>query len=253
MNKKILLIIALCVIQVILVSVPAVYFYRKYTQLAKSNTSATAGIDVKAITAKVGKLVDIPTDEDPTIASITDTSKLSGQYFYAKAKTGDLVILFAHAQRAILYDPKANKVLEMSQISLPSPTGAAAVTTPITGTFPLPSVTPTRSPTPTITPTVTLAPQPSKIFIYNGTDSSSSVDTITKKIKDNFSGATIVGSADANKKDYETTYVIDLKGTRQKDVSFLAQKLSGIVANLPEGETVPTGADIVVITGQNNK
>jgi hypothetical protein len=252
MNKKILLIIVLSLSQILIVSVPAVYFYRKYTQLAKSSGTTASGIDVKAIAAKVGKLVDVPAGEDPTIATITDTSKLTGQYFYAKAKNGDIVLLYQKAQRAILYDPKANKVMEMSQISLPSPT-EIPVPTVETVTSALPSVSPTRSPTPSLTPTITPTLMPSKIYIYNGTGSSSSIDTVTKKIKDNFPSATIIGSADANKKNYETTYIVDLKGTRQKDASELALKLSGIVANLPSGESEPSGADIVVITGQNNK
>jgi hypothetical protein len=60
----------------------------------------------------------LPENEQPTIATVTDPSKLSGQSFFAHAKVGDRVLLYAAAKKAILYDPNINKIIEVAPINL---------------------------------------------------------------------------------------------------------------------------------------
>lgn len=73
--------------------------------------------EVTTIVNEVGKLIVLPTDETPTVATVTDLSKLAGQPFFANAKIGDKVLIYTQAQKAILYDPIANKIIELAPFS----------------------------------------------------------------------------------------------------------------------------------------
>ncbi|MDB5163918.1 MAG: hypothetical protein JWS12_536 [Candidatus Saccharibacteria bacterium] len=91
--------------------------------------------EADALKAKVGQLVDLPAEE-PTIAAVSDVTKLQGQAFFAKAQNGDKVLIFPNAARAVLYRPSTNKVIEYAPVNLG--TSATAGTTPST---PIPTPT----------------------------------------------------------------------------------------------------------------
>ena len=86
--------------------------------------------EVSALVNAVGKVIVLPTDEVPTIATVTDLSKLAGQAFFANAKVGDKVLMYTKAQKAILYDPIANKIIELA----PFNTGTDNTSATSTGT-----------------------------------------------------------------------------------------------------------------------
>ncbi len=77
------------------------------------SASDLAQKEIDTITEKVGLLMDIPS-EAPTIASISDASKLRSQAFFAKAQNGDKVLIFNAAQKAVLYRPSTNKIIEVA-------------------------------------------------------------------------------------------------------------------------------------------
>ena len=70
------------------------------------------------IVGEVGKLMVLPEGETPTIATVTDPEKLTGQAFFANASSGDKVLLYTNAKKAILYSPSQNKILEVAPINL---------------------------------------------------------------------------------------------------------------------------------------
>ncbi len=144
------------------------------------NSKDVAQAEIDDITKKVGLLMDIPT-ENPTIASISDASKLREQPFFAKAQNGDKVLIFNAAQKAVLYRPSTNKIIEVALYKPPvvnqpeQGVAGAAISaipspTPTTKPFSLqdligdnnPSVAPTQAPfQPSFTPqAVTVTPTP---------------------------------------------------------------------------------------------
>ena len=84
--------------------------------------------EAEELIAKVSKLIVLPEGELPTIATVSDPEKVKSQPFFARAKKGDKVLIFANARRAILYDPVADKIVEVAPINLGSPIPAPSAT-----------------------------------------------------------------------------------------------------------------------------
>lgn len=143
----------------VLITIPVVLFIYSKNQnslgvLGNQNTQIT---ETQDIIEKVGKLVELP-KETPTIASVTDVSKLKDQPFFAKAQNGDKVLVFAKAQKAIIYRPSTNKVIEIAAIntgpdsSSPEPSISQATPTPTINLKSLLKSSPTNTATPSPSP-----------------------------------------------------------------------------------------------------
>lgn len=90
----------------------------------------------RKIIEEVSKLMDLPTDEVPTVATVTDITKLQDQPFFQRAKNGDKVLIYSNARRAILYDPLIKKVIDVAPLNISSPSAQIAT----------PSATPSKTP-----------------------------------------------------------------------------------------------------------
>jgi hypothetical protein len=115
--------VTLVVVVALGASAVAYYYYRQATNLQKDPT-AKSQQEAKDLVARVGKLIELPTDEEPTVATVSDPEKLKDQPFFAKAKAGDKVLIYAKAKKAILYDPVANKLIEVAPINTGNFSGA---------------------------------------------------------------------------------------------------------------------------------
>jgi uncharacterized protein YneF (UPF0154 family) len=72
------------------------------------------------LVSKVGKLIELPSGEAPTIATVKDVNKLKSQEFFARAKDGDKVLIYPKSDRAVIYRPSTDKVIEYSKVNLNS-------------------------------------------------------------------------------------------------------------------------------------
>lgn len=129
-KKKIALII-LHIILILLLGASiyaSITYYKKYTQLVKSPDSL-AKEEVKNITREVGKLYNLPPDEEPTVATVLDKDKLKDQDFFKNTENGDKVIVYAKAKKAILYRPSTNKLVEVGPVIYGSDGQSVSTTT----------------------------------------------------------------------------------------------------------------------------
>ena len=93
----------------------AYHFYSKYQDL-KKNPGAATQEETKALTDAVGKLIELPKDETPTVATVLDKEKLKDQAFFKNAENGDKVLVFVNAKKAILYRASTNKVIDVAPV-----------------------------------------------------------------------------------------------------------------------------------------
>ena len=95
-------------------------------QLQTGNTSQNREAARKVI-EKVSKLIQISTDVEPTVATIVNVDELRKRNpFYNKAENGDHLIVTT--DRAILYDPDKNVILDFIPVQLQPAAPAAGAT-----------------------------------------------------------------------------------------------------------------------------
>jgi len=88
------------------------------------------------------------------------------------------------------------------------------------------------------------------VAIYNGTSATGLTKTAENEIKNSLPLAEVVARLNASRQNYEETLVVDLSGgVRLGQVEKLAVDLGGQVAALPAGETLPEGAEVLVVLG----
>ena len=125
-SQSLIIIIGLAIILVAAVGI-AIYFYLQYQNTQAQLNKTTQSNEQAALIGQVGKLIVLPTGEQPTIATVSDVNRLKTQSFFSHAHNGDKVLIYTKAQEAILYDPLANKIVEVGPISLtqvtPTPNG----------------------------------------------------------------------------------------------------------------------------------
>lgn len=114
-NKE--LIITAAVVVGVLIVGGGGYFYYQAQQTNLNPQDATEEQNRKTI-EEIGKIMDLPQGEQPTVATVTDINALSNQPFFAKAKNGDRVLIYPTAGKAILYDPGAKRIINVSPISI---------------------------------------------------------------------------------------------------------------------------------------
>ncbi len=114
--KKVWPILALIIIVVL-----AYMYWNSRREIAMVNDPALrAKVEkqqVSDLLSKVEKLVMLPKDETPVVATITDVDTLTKQQaFYTGALNGDKLIIYAKSQKAILYSPSRNIIVNIGPI-----------------------------------------------------------------------------------------------------------------------------------------
>jgi len=72
---------------------------------------------VAALVQKVSALILLPVGDTPIVATVSDAASLkSQQSFYQNASNGDVLMIYTQAQRAILYRPSVNKIINVGPI-----------------------------------------------------------------------------------------------------------------------------------------
>lgn len=137
--------------------VAGAYYYTQYNSLNTilKNPNVAVEKQTKQLTDQVGKLILLPTDEQPTIATVTDASKLKDQSFFKNAKNGDKVLIYVKAKKAILYDPAKNVIVDVAPVNIAQNQQQVAPSGTVVQTSPAPTtayVVPTAAVTPTPTP-----------------------------------------------------------------------------------------------------
>ena len=204
---------------IVAVIAAGVFYFQNYkTQQAykalKENPTLGVQTEIKDLVAKVGTLIALPENEQPTIATVTDNKKLKDQAFFAKSENGDKVLIYTGAKKAILYRSSTNKIIDVAPVSIGQ-----------------------QQKPPTL-----------RVALYNGTVTAGATNTIEKELKEKANNVEIVTKDNAKKDDYVKTLVIDISGNQKDLAQQLANLLDANLAQLPEGEVKPN-ADILIIIG----
>ena len=121
-KKKNFFITSLLILAVLAIAAGGGLLYKAYTDQKEradrlANPTEAAKEESRQLIEKVGMLTDLP-NEEPTIATVRDTTKLQDQSFFQNAQNGDKVLIYTQSRKAVLYRPSTNKIIEIAPVNL---------------------------------------------------------------------------------------------------------------------------------------
>lgn len=155
--------IAVLVVFVLLIGASGAYEYYEY-QLSQ-NPAVIYAKKVESMTSLVSNQMTVPQDEQPVIATVSNSKKLPKEPFFENAQDGDKILLYKKHKEAILFRPSTGKVITFATLDfknvIPTPTLTTPQQTAVAGastsavvTIPVSEITPTIA-----VPTVNYIPQ----------------------------------------------------------------------------------------------
>lgn len=238
------LVVGATVVLILIVGLGAVYVFT-YFQKDAVQSSVSTDKQVAEILEKLGKLVVLPTNETPTIATVTDVDKLSGQPFFRNAQNGDKVVIIGSTKEAILYRPSINKIITMAPIN--NTDLGATPSSPSAQTQGSAQVTPSQ-----VTPTSAVVAK-AKVAVFNSTKEVGLARKGADLLSDD--AFEIVGTSNAQGEYEESTIVVINKNAASdaavKTIIASYKDIKLVVKTLPSGEAAPAGADVVIILGSD--
>lgn len=111
-KKRLKQLVFIVIALIVLISLILFYLYRQSNIDPEIKTQK----EVQSLVSDVSKLIELPEGENPTIATVLDKDKVSGELFFKNAMVGDKLLAYVKARKAILYRPSTNKIVEVAPI-----------------------------------------------------------------------------------------------------------------------------------------
>lgn len=213
---------------------PTYYLYRQYkkSQELFGNQPLPSEQEVSQLVTAVGKLIELPSGETPTVATVADKTRLTDQPFFANSQNGDKVLIYATARKAILYRPSTGKIIEIAPVNIQQASESAQVQT-----------------NPSSTPAVAGAQsnQTFRLAIYNSQGADQTGLQMEQTIKTSYPDAAVASRLQAVGS-YESSFLVDISGSKKLLATEIADKLGVPLGGWPGGEATPA-ADFLLIVG----
>lgn len=113
LKQNLKIVIPVVTVALVSVIIGGIFLFSKIGSKTPVDPQAQALEEVKKYTGEIGKLMDLPVNETPTVATVVDSTKLAASPFFQKAKNGDKVLLYPNNLKAILYNPELKKIIEV--------------------------------------------------------------------------------------------------------------------------------------------
>lgn len=88
------------------------YFYFKLNKIENNHNEIKNQKELKTLMNKISEHYLMPTDEEPTVATVTDPEAT----FFKLSEKGDKVFIFTKAGKAVLYRPSIDKIIEIISV-----------------------------------------------------------------------------------------------------------------------------------------
>ena len=131
--KKLLFYIFILTISLLAISgsIGTLYYFFRFSAAQKQlkQISVETEEDVKNLVARVGRLMQLPSQELPTVMTVTDSDRLKNLNFFTNALVGHKLLIYEKAHKAILFDPLQNVIIEVAPYNMPTVTPEPASVT----------------------------------------------------------------------------------------------------------------------------
>jgi hypothetical protein len=230
-----------------------IYQYRKVqAELSSLKTNPSGPLTderQRELISEVSSRIMLPADERPTVAVVSDINRLKDQQFFSAGQNGDVVLIYMNARKAVLYRPAEKKIIEVAPVNLNDnqATVAGSTTQDLVnqGKESKEQAAPTPLPSPT--------PAPAKFALRNGTNITGLARTFEQQLIAKIPTATVTERGNAVKRDYPSSFIVDLTGKKAAELQSIASLLGIAPGTLPAGESSPAGADFLIIIGSDKR
>jgi len=201
------------------------YFKAKNIQ-SQANRQEELEKATKKLTDKISKFYELPKDEIPTVATVSEPEKVKDQVFFRDTQKDDKVLFYKTGKKAILYRPSTNKIIAVSTLDPSTPNQSESQKT------------------------ITTEPknQTGTIAIYNSTKTAGLAKKYESLLKEKFPSIEITSTGNSQIDQVEKTIIVDLGGSKKSDADIIAKEMQIDQSTLPAGEAKPD-ADFLIILG----
>lgn len=205
-------------------------FYNTNRELTalKEDPDALARREVQVVVDQVSKLINLPSDLTPILATVNNAEELKAeQKFFAEAENGDKVLLYSQAEdlsqrKAYLYRPSAQKLLNVAPINI----GGANQ--------------------------VQVQDDEFSIELRNGTVIAGLTNDMETLLKQIYPNATVADKVNASRDSYDKSVLVKVNASDEL-ADKVAKFFSLEIVELPEGEADPGSVDLLLILGSTRQ
>jgi hypothetical protein len=179
--------------------------------LAKHHGSKS---DLKSVESRVGKLMLLPKDEQPTLATVENKNSIKDKFLASHSKNGDRVLIYTKNQMVVIYRPSINKIAAVGTVTQDPAFNEA---------------------------------QNATMTIMDGANDADKTQTIINKIKTAYPSIKITNGGKAPR-DFPYTIIIDNSNQKDDLVFSLVNIISGKKGVVPLGLD-KANTDLMVVVG----
>ena len=219
-KQKLNLLSVLLLVLLFLVGTFGYLYYQTDQKLRRLSTpqgqDEVAKKEVQELTAKLGKLTILP-QEEAVVATILDAQYLATQSaFYQDAQNGDKLVVYPQAQKAYIYSPEKNIIVNAGPLIVNQDQST----------------------------------RPVRFEVRNGSTTAGAAARMKTQLEEK--NQLVSALSDASKKDYAQTLLITVNPALQgAALDEFAQEIGAtVVRDLPEGEA-RSEADLLIIVGSD--
>ena len=173
--------------------------------------------DLSLAKTKVGKLILLPTNEEPTLAEVTDNKTIKDAVLAKSSKNGDQILFYTKSRLVVVYRPSINKIVLAGDLFAdPAYSEADGAT----------------------------------IIVMNGNNDDSKTQGIIADIKRIYPNSVVSFGGKTVRSDFPKTIVIDNTSKKDNFRAALIQDIKGNLGVVPLSET-KTDSDIMIIVGKD--
>ena len=173
--------------------------------------------DLSLAKTKVGKLILLPTNEEPTLAEVTDNKTIKDVVLAKSSKNGDQILFYTKSRLVVVYRPSINKIVLAGDLFAdPAYSEADGAT----------------------------------IIVMNGNNDDSKTQGIIADIKRLYPNSVVSVGGKTVRSDFPKTIVIDNTSKKDNFRAALIQDIKGNLGVVPLSET-KTDSDIMIIVGKD--
>lgn len=96
------------------------YVDTKNELTALKNPTTAGGTELQSVVNAVSDLADVPSNETPSMYTVSDKTKLGSEAFFKDAQNGDRLLFFPSSRKLVLYRPSTDKIIGLTVLNISS-------------------------------------------------------------------------------------------------------------------------------------